>query len=91
MNKIQNYNETIFENIKHIDEEGNEYWLARELYRTLEYGEYRKFLPVIKKAIDSCENSNQNVNDHFAHVGGMVDIGSNAKRKVDDYRLTRYA
>ena len=91
MKEIESYSENIFESIKHIDEEGSEYWLARELYKVLEYGEYRKFLPVIKKAIESCKNSNQNVNDHFVHVGGMVDIGSKAKRKVEDYKLSRYA
>ncbi len=37
MNKIIKYNETLFENIKHIDEYGNEYWLARELSKVLEY------------------------------------------------------
>ena len=91
MKEIETYSENIFESIKHIDEEGKEYWLARELYKILEYGEYRKFLPVIKKAIESCKKSNQNVNDHFVHVGGMVDIGSKAKRKVEDYKLSRYA
>ena len=49
MNEIKEYTEKIFEDIKHIDELGNEYWLARELGKILEYGEYRKFLPSIKK------------------------------------------
>ena len=90
MNEIIN-NVSMFENIKHIDEHGNEYWSARELGKTLEYSEYRKFLPAIKKAIISCENSGLNVDDHFAQVDEMVDIGSNAKRNIDNYRLTRYA
>ena len=59
--------------------------------KILEYGEYRKFLPSIKKAIISCDNSVQNVEDHFAQMDVMVDIGSNAKRKLKDYGLTRYA
>ena len=91
MNKIKEYTNEIFEDIKHIDEFGNEYWLARELGKILEYGEYRKFLPSIKKAMISCENSGQNVEDHFAQMDVMVDIGSNAKRKLKDYGLTRYA
>ena len=45
MNEIKEYTKKVFENIKHIDEFGNEYWLARELGKILEYGEYRKFLP----------------------------------------------
>ena len=49
MNEIKEYTEKIFEDIKHIDENKNEYWLARKLGKILEYGEYRKFLPSIKK------------------------------------------
>lgn len=91
MNKIEKYNETIFENIKHLDEFGNEFWYARELSKVLEYSEYRKFTPVINKAMIACENSLQRISDHFAHTAVMVEIGSNAKRKLNDYKLTRYA
>lgn len=84
-------NNSIFESIKHIDEFGNEYWYARELGKILKYGEYRKFLPVIAKAIIACKNSNQKTNDHFVHLDVMVNIGSNAKRKLSDYKLSRYA
>ena len=51
MYNITNYNESVFESIKHIDENGCEYWYARELGKVLDYSEYRKFLPIIKKAI----------------------------------------
>ncbi len=81
----------VFENIKHFDEFGSEYWSARELSKVLEYSEYRKFLPVIKKSILSCKNSGLNINDHFAQLDEMVDIGSSAKRSIDNYKLTRYA
>ena len=91
MNEVKEYTKKVFEDIKHIDEENNEYWLARELGKILEYGEYRKFLPSIKKAMISCEKSEQNVENHFAQMDVMVNIGSNAKRKLKDYRLTRYA
>ncbi len=91
MNKIEKYNETIFENIKHLDEFGNEFWYARELSKVLEYSEYRKFTPVINKAMIACENSLQRISDHFAQTAVMVEIGSNAKRKLNDYKLTRYA
>ena len=91
INDNKEYIEKLFKNIKHIDENGNEYWLARELGKVLEYGEYRKFLPSIKKAITSCEKSSQNVENHFVQMAVMVDIVSNAKRKLKDYKLTRYA
>lgn len=58
MKEIQEYQEQIFERIKHIDEEGNEYWLARELQITLQYTEWRKFYGVIKKAMTACDASN---------------------------------
>ena len=82
---------SIFESIKHIDEEGNEYWSARELQKALEYTEYRKFLPVVKKAIEACMNSNQESTNHFAHMGGMINLAKGAKRKISDYKLSRYA
>ncbi len=84
-------NESIFESIKHIDEQGNEYWYARELQKVLEYKEWRKFKNIIEKAKTSCISSNNNVLDHFVQVDKMVDIGSNTKRKVLNYRLSRYA
>ena len=81
----------LFESIKHIDEEKNEFWYARELQKALEYTEFRKLLPVINKAITACNKSEQIISDHFAHVSGMVNIGSGTKRKVKDYKLSRYA
>ena len=81
----------MFEDIKHVDEGGNEYWLARELQKTLEYKEWRKFSGVIDKAKNSCFNSNANLYDHFVDTDKMVKIGSGAKRKQDDYKLSRYA
>ena len=90
MNKLEN-NNNIFESIKRIDEYGNEYWYARELCTALKYSEYRKFIPVLQKAIISCKNSGQNVNNHFAHMAEMVNIGSKAKREISDFKLSRYA
>lgn len=91
MNEIKEYNEKVFEDIKHIDEKGNEYWLARELMKTLEYKEWRKFDKVIKKAMEACTGSNYYTLDHFVFEDKMVSIGSNTIRKIDDYKLSRYA
>ncbi len=91
MNEIKEYTKKVFEDIKHIDNNGNEYWYARELQNILEYTQWRRFENVINKAKIACKNSNIKVDDHFANVGKMVDIGSNTKRITKDYRLTRYA
>ncbi len=91
MNEIKEYTEKVFEDIKHIDEFGNEYWLARELQKVLEYTQWRRFENVINKSKQACNNSNINIGDHFADVGKMVQIGSNTKRKTKDYMLSRYA
>ena len=91
MNAIKEYTEKVFEDIKHIDENGNEYWYARELQKVLEYTQWRRFENVINKAKLACKNSNIKVDDHFANVGKMVAIGSNTKRETNDYKLSRYA
>lgn len=91
MSNIVNYNEQTFESIKHINENGQEFWYARELQKTLEYSEWRNFQNVISKAKDACKNSGNNVQDHFVDVNKMVGIGSNASRPVDDIELSRYA
>ena len=87
----ETYTEKIFEDIKHINEYGQEFWYARELREVLGYTEYNKFLPTIQKAIKSCEQSGIAVSDHFAEVSEMVSIGSNAKRKMPSFQLSRYA
>lgn len=80
-----------FEQIKKVNEYGSEYWSARELMLILEYTEYRNFLPVIKRAMKACENSGQNIENHFVQINDMVDIGSKAKRTIENYQLSRYA
>ena len=87
---MQQHSET-FESIRHFDKDGNEYWLARQLSRVLEYSEYRHFLPVIEKAKEACTTSKHSAADHFEDILEMVDIGSGAKRSVPDVRLSRYA
>ena len=91
MNELEKINEIIFENIKHVDEDGNEYWYARELQKVLEYTEWRKFVGVMKKAINSCKTSNYVVSDHFVGADKMINLGKGGQRKVSDYKLSRYA
>lgn len=79
-----------FENIKHIDKDGNEFWHARELMLTLNYKSWRYFEEVIKKSIISCENSDMTVSDHFVVDNKIVDAGI-ASKPIKDYKLTRYA
>lgn len=80
-----------FEGMRQTDAEGNEFWLARQLANVLEYSQYRHFLPVVAKAQEACANSGQATADHFEDVLTMVDIGSGAKRQIEDIRLSRYA
>lgn len=91
MNEIKEYTEKIFEDIKHIDEDGNEYWEARELMSILEYSKWERFSNVIDNAKNTCMNSGYDINDHFPKVGKMVTIGSKTRREVVDYKLSRYA
>ena len=80
-----------FESIRRLDEEGREYWSARELAPVLEYQDWRNFLLVVDKARVACEQSGRAVNDHFGDVTKMVPIGSGAHRPVPDVQLSRYA
>ncbi|MBO3342150.1 BRO family protein, partial [Clostridium perfringens] len=84
MREITNYNTLIFEDIKHTNEYGQEFWYGRELSSVLEYNEWRNFLNVVKKAKTACESSGFNSLDHFVDVTKMVNLGSSAKRKIED-------
>lgn len=89
--KVVEQHHATFESIRHLDVNGNEYWLARELADVLDYSQYRHFQPVVERAKEACQNSGQPATDHIEDVLTMVDIGSGAKRQVEDYRLSRYA
>ena len=91
MNNLEISNNTTFESIKHIDDEGKEYWYARELQKVLNYTQWRRFNDVIEKAKNACKLSSVDINLHFANVGKVLEVGNNAKMIVDDYKLSRYA
>ncbi len=80
----------MFDSIKHIDEKGNEYWLARELQIALEYKEWRKFNKIIEKAKKSCNLSKYDVLDNFVQLDKIVKTGV-AHKAITDYKLSRYA
>ena len=84
-------NEKTFEEIKHIDENGNEYWEARELQKVLEYNKWENFNKVIQKAIDACRNSNIKYKEHFPDVRKTLEMPNNAAKEIIDYKLSRYA
>ena len=88
---IENYNEKIFEDIKHIDEEGNVYWFGRELMTVLKYSKWSNFETVVSKAKSACKLSNNAIKEHFADVGKLSKRANNAEVVINDYKLSRYA
>lgn len=90
-NNLSKRAHNIFEQIRRVDENGNEFWSGRDLGKVLEYSEYRHFLPVIEKAKEACKNSGQSVPDHFEDILDMMGLGKGAKREVNSVKLSRYA
>ncbi|WP_312071861.1 DNA damage-inducible protein D [Anaerotignum propionicum] len=91
MENIENYSETIFESIKHINEFGDEFWYARELQEVLEYKQWRRFNDTIERAKIACEVSEIPVFEHFAEFGKTIQMPKTAVKEITDYMLTRYA
>ena len=90
MKKIDKNNET-FEDIKHIDENGVEFWYAREIMEVLQYRKWQNFEKIIDKAKISCENSDISVFEHFTDVSKTIKMPKGAEKTILDYKLTRYA
>lgn len=86
-----NYTESLFESIKHINEYGQEFWYARDLQVALEYAEWRNFSKVIDKAILACSNSQNEISDHFVEVNKTIPMPKAATKEILDYELSRYA
>ena len=84
-------NSKSFEDIKHIDEDGSEFWYARELMPILQYSNWQNFEKIIEKAKISCENSDISVFEHFIDVSKTIKMPKGAEKTILDYKLTRYA
>ena len=89
--KVIDKNSASFEEIKHTDENGLEFWYARELMPVLQYSNWQNFEKIIKKAKISCENSDISVFEHFIDVNKLSKRANNAEVEINDYKLTRYA
>ena len=90
MNNIIKTNK-LFENIKHIDENGIEFWYARELMHILEYAKWQNFKRIIEKAMIACQNSEMLIEDCFTDVSKPIISGKGKQELIEDYKLTRYA
>lgn len=88
---LQNSQLNHFEDIRHTDDDGNEFWYARELQPVLEYAKWERFHNVLRKAQAACKNAGHLVEHHFYPIDKLVELGSGAKRKIQDYCLSRYA
>lgn len=80
-----------FDTIRHFDDDGREYWLARDLHCLLGYSTWQRFYGVIERAKQACRSLGIKEEDHFSNTVKMVDLGSGSTRQIDDVALSRYA
>lgn len=80
-------NETLFESIRHFDENGTEFWYARELQTALQYARWENFSKVIETAKIACKISQHDIADHFVEVNKMVEIPSKPKKSDEKNRF----
>lgn len=90
MNEIKEYTEKLFEDIKHTEENGNEYWFARELMPLLEYSKWENFNNVIQKAVIAYKNSNNDDSYWLPEVRKPIITGKGKEELIKDYKLSRY-
>ncbi|MBL7002491.1 MAG: DNA damage-inducible protein D [Gammaproteobacteria bacterium] len=91
MNNVENHSTQTFEQLKQVDEHGNEFWYARPLSKILGYTDFRNFIKVVNKAIVACESSGNAVSDHIVEVNELIKSGKGATRTLPSYSLSRYA
>ena len=84
-------NNKYFEDIKHIDENGIEFWYARELMLILQYVKWQNFKKIIEKAMIACKNSEISIKDCFTDISKPIISGKGKQELIEDYKLTRYA
>ncbi|MEA4917017.1 DNA damage-inducible protein D [Proteiniphilum sp.] len=89
--EISKNKENMFEKIKHTDENGNEYWMAREFSKALGYTDFRNFIGVIEKAWEASKNSDNDPSEHIVEANEVLIAGQGAKHMYPSYKLSRYA
>ncbi|MBY0480114.1 MAG: hypothetical protein K2Q21_02065 [Chitinophagaceae bacterium] len=89
--KINKKSLSVFEQICQTDENGNEFWLARQLAKALDYTDFRNFTGVIEKAAEACEKSGNKINEHIVETNEVLVVGQGAKHTYPSYKLSRYA
>jgi len=88
MSEAEKYHRPSFEQLRHVGEDGSEYWSARELYPVWEYGQWRNFEQVIENAQEACRKSGHDVSAHFAEASKMAHLGLGTQKNVKDYHIS---
>ena len=89
--ELSNNSLSVFEQIKNTDENGNEFWLARQLAKALDYTDFRNFTGVIEKAAEACKNSGYDIVEHIVEANEVLTAGQGAKHTYPSFKLSRYA